>query len=269
MKRSTYFIFWVIVRIGVAACNTTKYIIGKAYRSMSGTQKEMADSILLNALDNEAIYTLLDTLKPMSSVQYFEMPLLSEDAKEVDSTTSELIKIQNVINKMSMGDWQFILNPFARVDSIYRGIEIYVFRKSKLNSLIKQHQQYFIQWGFTPNTNPATILAITEYEDEYDRWRNYGYLFGYPDYAVDFFVNAGKNEDSTKVFVKRDFFSIPVYTDSTGHFTYAVPKGYQTNAIDSLLYKKAIITLNKYKRLREKYTKNGSTKTFKIFQKLN
>ena len=116
---------------------------------------------------------------------------------------------------------------------------------------------------------PRFNFDYNEYEKKYERWRSYGYLFGYPSYAVDFFVAAGKSEDSTKLFVKRDFFAIPVFAGETGHFTYAIPKGYLPSSIDSSIYNKAIPTLNKYKRARIMYTKNGQTKAFKLFKKLN
>jgi hypothetical protein len=51
-------------------------------------------------------------------------------------------------------------------------------------------------------------MAI-EYSQSGPRWRGYGYLFGFPLYAVDFFVNAGESEKQTGKFVERDFLSIP------------------------------------------------------------
>lgn len=50
---------------------------------------------------------------------------------------------------------------------------------------------------------------------------------------------------------------------------YAVPKGYQTNTIDSVIYNKAMVTLAKYKRIRKKYTADNKTAAVKIFRKLN
>lgn len=262
-------LFVILFSITQTACNTPRHLIGKAYKKMNTSEKQLADSIIAYALDHEALYTLADTLKPMSSVQFYRMPVLSNDKKQRDSAQLAIAVIQNIVNQLSVGDYQFILNPFERIDSIYRSMEIYVFRKSRLQSLINNHTEFYIKWGITSTANPATILAITEYENKYERWRSYGYLFGYPDYAVDFFVAAGKSQDSTKAFVKRDFFAIPVYAGEKGHFTYAVPKGYQTNQTDSLIYSKAIITLEKYKRIRKKYSNKNGIKAVTIFKKLN
>ena len=60
------------------------------------------------------------------------------------------------------------------------------------------------------------------------------------------------------VFVKRDFFQIPVYASATGYFTWAVPRGYQPTRSDSLIWHQASQTLAKYRQLR--YTKHQHRK---------
>ena len=258
----------MLLTIFIGACNIPKNLIGKAYKNMSPIEKKMADSIIAFALDHEAIYTLMDTLKPMSSVQFYRMPLLSNNKQQKDSAQQATALIQSVVNKLSVADYQFVLNPFQRKDSIYRNMEIYVFRTTRLKSLINTHANFYNKWGITSNANPASILAITEYENKYDRWRSYGYLFGYPDYAVDFFVAAGKQQDSTKEFVKRDFFQIPVYAADKGHFTYAIPKGQLPAAQDSIVYFKAITTLKKYKKMRIRFYKKGKHSPVKLWGRL-
>jgi len=251
------------------ACNVTSRGIGKAYRQMNAAEKKLADSILLYSLDHEALYTLCDTLKPMSSVKFYQLPVFSAIKEQKDSAIKAISQIQSVVNRLSLGDYQFVLNPFARRDSIYRNMEIYVFRKSRLQSIIRRQQDFYSQFGITENTMPATVLAVTEYENKYDRWRSYGYLFGYPDYAVDFFVDAGKSQDSTKEFVKRDFFQVPVYVGTQGHFTYAVPKGYSPVAADSALLNQAVKTLEKYKVIRKRFETTSGIKAIKLWKNWN
>lgn len=250
------------------SCNTPKHNISRAYKKMDAKEKQLADSIIAYALDHEALYTLGDTIKPMSSVQFYKMPVFSFSQQQKDSAIQAISKIQQVVNKLSVGDYQLILNPFERTDSIYRNIEIYVFRKSRLKNIIRQYHYFFSQFGITESALPASVLAITEYEQKYNRWRSYGYLFGYPDYAVDFFVEAGKSQDSTKEFVKRDFFAIPVFAGEQGYFTYAVPKGYQTTLKDSLIYNKAMATLEKYKKERTKFYSKSNRSPVKLWCRL-
>lgn len=261
-------LFVMLFSITQTACNTPKHLIGKAYKEMNTSEKQLADSIIAYALDHEAIFTLIDTLKPMSSVQFYQVPVFSTNQQQKDSAVLAISNIQSVINQLSVGDYQFILNPFERADSIYRNMEIYVFRKSRLQSILNSHAAFYNKWGITSTANPATVLAITEYEHKYDRWRSYGYLFGYPDHAVDFFVAAGKCQDSTKEFVNRDFFAIPVYAGEKGHFTYAVPKGYQTDTQDSTIYFKAITTLAKYKKAREINYNKRKSGSIKLWMRL-
>jgi hypothetical protein len=267
MKHTRLILFVATIIFTIAACNTTNHSFNKAFRSMTNAEKVIADSLILNALDHEAIYTLIDTLKPMSSIQFYRLPLLSNNTVQKDSAYQVLATLQNIANKLSVADWQFVLQPFERGDSIYKNIELYVFRKSKLQQKIEEQTTFYKTLGITSGASPATVLAITEYEQKYNRWRSYGYLFGYPEYAVDFFVNAGKSQDSTKQFVTRDFFAIPVFASTTGHFTYATPKSYKPNVLDSSLYYNAILSLAKYKRLRVKYVNDNKTNVFKLLKK--
>jgi hypothetical protein len=250
------------------SCNTSKYNTVSAYNKMTIEEKTIVDSIIHYGLNHEALYTLCDTLKPMSSIQFYHLPLFSNNSKEKDSAIKTTIKIQKAINHLNNSEFQFILNPYERKDSIYRNLEIYVFRLSVLKKLIHKHQEFYSKWGITENSNPATILAITEYENKYDRWRSYGYLFGYPDYAVDFFVQSGQIQDSTKEFVKRDFFQIPVFASKSGHFTYAIPKGHQTSQIDSIIYYKAKETLEKYKKINATNNSRKTNSPIKIWSRL-
>lgn len=122
--------------------------------------------------------------------------------------------------------------------------------RSSRRVVIVRDQAFWAQWGFVPNTNPAVILTANEFEERLDRYRGYGYLFGYPEHAITFFVEAARTEDSTKQFVERDFFQIPVFSSQTGHFTYAIPKGYTPTEVDSALYRRATATLQRYKAVR-------------------
>lgn len=262
--------YWcVVISLLIVLSNACSPIaaVKKNYRQLSAAEKAMVDSVLLYALDHEALYTLADTLKPMSSVKLYGLPLLSNNRLQLDSALQQLASLQRIVNTLNGGDWQFVLNPFERPDSIYKNIELYVVRKSRMASVINQHQSFYGTLGISPHSNPATVAAVTEYESKYNRWRSYGYLFGYPDHAVDFFVAAGKEQDSTRQFVKRDFFHIPVYAGASGYFTYAVPKGYSPAEVDSIIYRKAALTLKNYSTLRQKYVRKTGVPAVKIFFK--
>ncbi len=253
-------ILLVIIVLIAASCSINKQSRTNTHYRFDQT---LADSMFAYALDHEAIYSLLDTLKPISSVSFLRYKIAADSntapgSKNIvpnDSLLHTLAAYQKICHALSTGDWQFVLSPFARTDNGYRNIEIYVVRKSRFKQVLQQKSHFFGQWGFTPEADPGTVLSVIEYEQKYDRYRAYGYLFGYPDYAVDFFVDAAIQSDSdTSIgLVPRDFFAIPVWERPTGHFTYAMPKGHQPDETDSIIYRKAMLTLDRYKRERSRY----------------
>lgn len=82
-----------------------------------------------------------------------------------------------------------------------------------------------------------------------DRWRGYGYLFGYPADAVDFFIEAGLSaEDDSEVGPGKDrrFIQIPTHAAESGRFTYAVPLDHVRSAGDEALASEANLILAAY-----------------------
>jgi len=231
--------------------------------------------LLAYALDHEALYTLADTLKPISSVKFVRYAIAKDSTQrdgdlavtDKDSLLQKIERYQKVCNALSGGDWQFVLMPFERTEKAIRNMEIYVVRKSVFQKKLAAYQSFIGQWGYTPSAYPSVVLPVVEYESRWDRNRAYGYLFGYPSYAVDFFVEAQKTQDKDTAhkLVARDFFSIPVFAGNTGHFTYAIPKGQQSFASDSALYNKAMATLERYKRVREKYVTATGIKAMELW----
>ncbi|MFT7482173.1 MAG: hypothetical protein ACI8WW_001107 [Oceanospirillaceae bacterium] len=265
-----------IISLIFAGCVSSR--VAQTQLSVVNRNKALADSVLAYALDHEALYTLADTLKPMSSVKFLRYSIAKDSTqkdgdyniRDQDSLIKKIEEYQQVCQDLSQGDWQFIMMPFARTEKNMRNMEIYVVRKSEFAKKIKQYQPFFGQWGFTPSTDPAVVLAVIEYESKWDRNRAYGYLFGYPAYAVDFFVEAQKIQDIdvSKKNVPRDFFAIPVYVGKQGYFTYATPKAYKPTETDSTLYIAASKTLGNYKNEREKFVEGKGLNGLSLWEHL-
>jgi len=274
MKKNLTTIFIIFT---IASCTVQQSLQKRI--SKEDFDNTLADSVLAYALDHEALFTLADTLKPMSSVKFLRYKLAKDSTMKdgdalithKDSLLNKIEAYQKVCNSLSKGDWQFILVPFERTDKNTRNLEIYVVRKSRFASVLRNNAAFFGQWGFTESTNPAVVITAVEYETRLDRNRAYGYLFGYPAYAVDFFVESTKKQeaDSTKKLVPRDFFAIPVYAGSQSYFTYAMPKGHKPTAIDSTIYYQAKNTLDKYQKIRPKYNTSQGFKATDLWIKLN
>ena len=90
-----------------------------------------------------------------------------------------------------------------------------------------------------------------------DRWRGYGHLFGYPDDAVEFFVEAGlAAADGGEVGPGKDreFIQIPTQVAKSGRFTYAVPLGHVPTPVDLALAEAAAPILAAYEEQRHRMT---------------
>ncbi|MBX3147944.1 MAG: hypothetical protein KF785_14360, partial [Gemmatimonadales bacterium] len=134
-----------------------------------------------------------------------------------------------------------------------------LFHRAGVRRTIEAHADFFARLGLTPSADPDEVLAVVEHADRADRWRGYGYLFGYPDPAVDFFVEAGIQGDSLRTVVPRDFRRVETYhkwpaerdgppTQST--FVYAVPKGASDSPEDIALRDRAAPIYAEYLRRR-------------------
>lgn len=269
---------WIWLLLVLSACtaaDTARISFGE---TLSPDEERLVDSLLTLALDNEALYTIAEPIKPISTVLNFSLPIARPDSlprgirhavTPLESDLRRLAQLQTVINRLRIGDVQFFLLPFKRTDRGQRYFEVLAVNLKLLSNIIARDQAFWAQWGFVPNANPAIVLTVVEFEERLDRYRGYGYLFGYPEHAITFFVEAARTEDSTKQFVPRDFFHIPVFSSERGHFTYAVPKGYVPTDVDSAIYRRAVSVLQRYKSLRPLFVRrDGSLDARRLLQAL-
>lgn len=264
-------LIFISIPVLLLSCAGSKNFSG----SNKSFQRSLADTLLADALDHEGLYALVDTIKPMSSLKSLSYPIAKDSGYA--ALDYQIVKekkfldtialYQRICQQLSNDKVRFVLIPFQQAYKGRRNLEIYAVNLYKFKNKIKEHASFFGQFGITSDTDPAQVITLIEYENRYDRWRGYGYLFGYPSYAVDFFVSAGQQQDSTGEFVKRDFFQIPVYASEQGHFTYAIPKGHQPGAIDSSLYHYATTVLHRYRGLRDKYSSKEGVKAVKLWRK--
>ncbi len=89
----------------------------------------------------------------------------------------------------------------------------------------RAESQFFARWGITTQTPPGEVMmAIERSRQPEDRWRGFGLVFGYPQYAIDFFVTAGMHQRVTGEFVRERLQQIGTFSGNSGRFVYAVPK---------------------------------------------
>lgn len=267
----------------LTACTTTRRTATVKYRAIAPEQLHLIDSILQKGLDNEALYTLLTDLKPMSSLITFSFPIANDDSTKssradiLDRAThgkylDRLVFIQQALNAIELPGLKFILVPYQSPSKNRRIVQLSVISVDKLNNLLKEKESFFGQFGLVPGADPNVVVTVTESNNRYERWRAYGYLFGYPDYAVDFFVQAGMQHEQTGESVKRNFFRIPTFAmPEAGNFVYAYPADYvPTAGVDSVIYYRAVDVLDHYKEIRNSYLNADSTlQAYKLLQDLS
>jgi hypothetical protein len=265
------------------------------FETLAPAERRQAEELLLKALDGEALYTIVGGVKPMSSgFQTFRLQTslprveraeaekavaelaakraeeLTDDEKRRLSQSKQAIERGETLEKIAAtrrilekwrcgGDAEIFadVQHFAREFEGRRFFEAVVFSRRALRQMLGEKADFFSRWGATENSHPLAVLYAVEYEETTARNAGYGYLFGYPDNAVRFFVEAANEENLTGKFVERDFYSIPTFARETNGFVYAVPKNYAERETDKNLRARAERILSAYKKRRAEYVGEG------------
>lgn len=201
---------------------------------LTAEDRVLADSLLYDSLNNTGLHTFISTLKPMSDVVAYRWQVEPDDST---NTTSESFKdeyeqLNRIAASFSCGPIRTVITPFKMLFNGERYVQLRVVNKDAIETMLATYPEFWSRWAFAGGSDPAVMIQTMEYEDRFDRFRGYGYLYGYPSHGVDFFVDAAKSQAETGDFVERDFMQMPVVSGRTGMFVYAVPKGHEQNNID-------------------------------------
>ena len=199
------------------------------FERLPAALRPRADEMLLKALDSEALYTIASDIKPMSS------GFVSMQIKVAAPDAADAEVVRQILAAWRCGDRVIArLHHFSAVYDGARPLEGVVFNTRALRDMIGRRGAFFAPYGVTPSADPTEALLAVEYDQTSARLRGYGYLFGYPDHAVDFFARAADDEKATKQFTARDFVSLPTFTGER-RFVYAVAKDHVRNDEDRAL----------------------------------
>lgn len=241
-----------------------------AVESLPPAVRETAERWLLEAGDREALYTLDGGLKPLSSdiASYTWRVAPTPDATAADT----LARWRRAAAALTCGDLHFAVQVFgavfpSRTGDTVRTASVAVGHRRMLDAAIGRQASWFASVGITAGQPVGDLLALVDAAPRADRWRGYGLLFGYPEAAVDFFVSAGRQGDSTRTLVPRDFRRHPTWrksapppgeTDSLTSFVYAVPKGAPWSAADSALARAVAPRYAAYRAWRDAAPRTGA-----------
>lgn len=211
-----------------------------------------ADAMALRVLDSEALYTLTGGLKPVSEGFWQgSFPESQDTSPEVDAARA-------VLNTLPLGaDLEAGVYVFAASFRGKRMASAFVAHKPSLCALIERRRDVFEPLGVTPATPPQRVLESIDRAPRVARWRGFGLVFGYPEYAVEFFVAAGEKQAGTGKSVERDFVNLPTFASDQGRFVYAVPKGHIERVEDRVLKAKTAAIFHTYAAWRNAFVGDG------------
>jgi hypothetical protein len=226
-----------------------------------------SEALLLKALDSEALYTIIGGLKPMSSgFASFKFSIEKPDLAQIEETR-RLLSVWRCGEELYADVQHFAaIYDDEKTKEKIRFAEAFVFNRPALANKIGQYPDFFAPYGITPNANPMEVLMTIEHSQPGPRWRGLGYLFGFPLYAVDFFVAAGEEEQRTGKFVERDFYLIPTFVATERHFVWAVPKGQEEREEDRATKSRAALILAEYQKRRVRYIGPGKRGVVKMLR---
>jgi len=238
--------------------------------SLDSTDRALADTLVRNALNHEALYTVAGGLKPVSTVIHERLPLARPDSVPhgtYDVVTADAERaaldragqLNRVAEALTCGALTAVVVPFASTQNQERAMQVLFVHEQRLKASLSEHAAFWGQWGFTPGADPGVVITTIEHAARNDRHRGYGVLFGYPKHAVSFFVEADRRAQANGDFVERDFFHIPTHKAETNRFTYAIPDGYAPARVDSSLYHSATAILREYRSRRPNYRSADGT----------
>lgn len=238
------------------------------FARLSARERAFADSLLGAALDREALYTYAAPVKPISSVAVLRLPVARPDsvpegvrvqALDAPGAQAAAERFYRVAAVLRCGPVETVVVPYRAAREGERLLQMTAVRRDRLDKVLARDAPFWLQFGLAPGADPHLVVATVEHAAATDRWRGYGYLFGYPEHAVTFFVEAGRATRGTDAVAPRDFFHIPVHVRDSGHFTYAVPPGYVPTAVDSTLYRQGAAVLADYRARRAAFLRPDST----------
>ena len=213
--------------------------------------RALSESLLLRALDNEALYTIASDLKPMSGFVEFRVPIETLDLSEIERT-------RQALRAWTCGDYFYAdVRHFREPHGDRRYAEGAIWNRPALERLLAERAVFFARFGLTPSAHPLEVVLSVEYDETVARYQGYGCLYGYPEDAVEYFAAAEITRERTEERVARDFYSIPTYARPEGAYAWAVPKGHVENEEDRWILQKARAVVEEYRRRRERYIGEG------------
>jgi hypothetical protein len=223
-----------------------------ALERLTAADRAVAEEWLTSALDREGLYTIGGGLKPVSSgARTFQFKADTPALDDIDQAR----RIAAVLN---CGGLSVVVHLFSAASGPDRYAELMFVHQPALDRLLDEKRAFFAPLGLSPGAPPLQVLGVVEHLPRAERFRGLGYLFGFPDYAVDFFVTTtvpGKTDVGPGK--DRDFYSVPVHRAGSNYFVWAVPIGHHETDVDRAIARRAAPILEAYRTRRARFVGEG------------
>lgn len=211
-----------------------------------------AEAVLLDALDREALFTLVGGVKPVSE------GFVAVKWKVGAESSDEFDEARRMLKAFRCGGAVYAdALAFRAPPDKSRLAHAYVVNVPALRAKVREEPAFWLRLGVTPHSHPAAVMPLVEAAEPLDRFRGFGYAFGYPRHVVEFYVAAAEQEKRTGMFVKRDFVNLSTFGSEKGRFVWAVPKGHEENDADRAVRAAAGLVLGAYRQRRAYYVGEG------------
>ncbi|MBX3416460.1 MAG: PDZ domain-containing protein [Pirellulaceae bacterium] len=233
------------------------------FEGLEPSDRILAEKLLADALDSEALYTLIGGIKPVS--EGFFSTRFRVDPPDLD----ELAQLSRVLRSWRCSDELAAgVLVFENLHEGERFASTWVASISSLTRQIETEQSFFGRLGLMPDSDPKEVLlSVERARDPGERWRGFGLLFGYPEFAVDFFVRAGLHQRETGEFVERDFRQYPTFKRAAGGLVYAVPQLMPEQPDEIALRSRVLAIQGYYRILRPQFFTDEQQRPLELIRK--
>ena len=219
-----------------------------------------AEELALSLLDSEAM-CILGGLKPISDGFW-------QTRFRVDQTTTDDIQsVRATLRSLPLGPHlEAGVYVFEKPYQGKKTASVYILHRPSFAALVKRRCDVFRPLGIEWDLSGQQDMERIDRAERSARWRAFGLVFGYPEYAVEFFVTAGESEAKTSQFTDRDFRAIPTVSSGRGLFVYAVPRGHQDRTEDLDLALRAGMVFDRYIAHRNRFIGPGFAGPMELLQ---
>ncbi len=219
----------------------------------------VAHEILQHFADGEGLYTLGGGLKPISTgyrtLTYRTLPQPEQPMLDTLDLWRQVVPHLRCAHLEVVVQQYLDPQPSFVTGETRRAATLVLVHRGALQREIKRHAAFWGALGITASSTSEAVLTAVDGAVRDFRWRGYGYLFGYPSPAIDFFVEAGLAGDSLGVVVPRDFRRIETWRKhpaaegeppTLSSFVYAVAKDVPESPQDRILRDRAAPIYQEY-----------------------